>query len=141
MNLGAFGMGISVSLLLCAPIAALSQQQHMKDTMKMPKMASDEMPPVSALKLAEGASIEILSPKQGEAFRSDEVPVRFRTMNGRRGSHIHAYVDGKLMGMFESEKGTLTGIAPGRHRLDVRVVAKDHQTELKATDSVDFVVK
>ena len=57
------------------------------------------------------------------------------------GSHVHAYVDSELMGMFQSERGTLTGIMPGRHTLEVRVVAKDHQTELDAVDRVEFVVK
>jgi hypothetical protein len=127
--------------LLCMPGPALSQQRRMKDMMNMPKMDSEKMPPVSALKPAEGASVEILSPKEGEVFKGDEIPVRFRMMKGRQGSHIHVYVDGNLMGMFETERGTLTGIPPGRHRLDARVVTKDHQTELKATDSVDFAVR
>jgi hypothetical protein len=45
------------------------------------------------------------------------------------------------MGMFESESGTLTGITPGHHKLELRVVAEDHQTELDASDAVHFVVK
>jgi len=45
------------------------------------------------------------------------------------------------MGMFESRRGTLTGIPPGRHTLEVRVVAEDHQTELNAGDKIEFVVK
>jgi hypothetical protein len=47
------------------------------------------------------------------------------------------------MGMFKSEKGTLTGINPGRHVLELRVVegTEDHATELDATDRVHFVVK
>ena len=45
------------------------------------------------------------------------------------------------MGMFKSEKGTLTGIQPGHHTLEIRVVTEDHQTELDATDRVHFVVK
>ena len=48
---------------------------------------------------------------------------------------------GELMGMFKSEKGTLTGIQPGHHTLEIRVVTEDHQTELDATDRVRFVVK
>jgi hypothetical protein len=45
------------------------------------------------------------------------------------------------MGMFESAQGTLNGVAPGRHTLELRVVAADHQTELTAKDRVEFVVK
>ncbi|MBI2533664.1 MAG: hypothetical protein HYW03_15830 [Deltaproteobacteria bacterium] len=45
------------------------------------------------------------------------------------------------MGMFESDKGTLNGINPGKHTLELRVVAEDHQTELDAIDKVEFAVK
>jgi putative copper export protein len=90
---------------------------------------------------AEGASIEIISPKADEIFIGDRVPLRFKMTKGRRGHHVHAYVDGELMGMFESRQGTLNGIKPGRHVLELRVVAEDHQTELDATDRVAFLVK
>jgi hypothetical protein len=45
------------------------------------------------------------------------------------------------MGMFESEKGALTGVKPGKHTLELRVVTSDHNTELDATDKVDFSVQ
>ena len=54
---------------------------------------------------------------------------------------MHAYVDGELVGMFKGEKGTLMGIEPGKHTLELRVVAEDHVTELDASDKVRFVVK
>lgn len=90
---------------------------------------------------AEGAKVTILSPKDGQVFKGDQIPLRFKLVKGKRGEHVHAYVDGELMGMFKSEKGTLTGIQPGRHTLELRVVAEDHQTELDASDKVRFVVK
>jgi hypothetical protein len=43
--------------------------------------------------------------------------------------------------MFASEKGTLNGIKPGNHTLELRVVAADHATELDASDKVEFSVK
>jgi len=97
--------------------------------------------PVTKLHPAEGAKVAILSPKAGQVFQGDEVPLQFQLTKGKRGHHVHAYVDGELMGMFNSEKGTLTGIRPGRHVLEVRVVAEDHQTELDATATVAFVVE
>ena len=93
------------------------------------------------LKPAEGASIEIVSPKAGQVFVGDQVELRFKLIKGKRGHHVHAYVDGELMGMFESQRGTLNGIKPGRHTLELRVVAEDHQTELDASDRTFFVVK
>jgi hypothetical protein len=93
------------------------------------------------LKPAEGARVEILSPKEGQVFKSDEIPVHFEFVKGKRGHHIHAYVDGELMGMFESEKGTLTGIQPGKHVLEARVATQEHGVELNATDKLRFVVE
>jgi len=43
--------------------------------------------------------------------------------------------------MFKSEKGTLNGIKPGQHTLELRVVTGDHNTELDATDKVSFTTK
>ena len=93
------------------------------------------------LKPAEGASVEIVSPKAEQVFKGDRVPLWFKLTKGKRGHHVHAYVDGELMGMFESRQGTLNGIRPGRHVLELRVVAEDHQTELDARDRIEFVVK
>ena len=122
------------------PLLARSQSDRMQGQMKgMP--AKQEMPATADLKPAEGASVKILAPKKGEVVKGDQVPLQFKLVKGRQGSHVHAYVDGELMGMFQSEKGTLTGIKPGTHTLELRVVAKDHVTELKATDRVQFVVK
>jgi copper resistance protein D len=95
----------------------------------------------TSLQPVDGAALEILSPKEGEIFSGDRVPIAFKFVRGKRAHHVHAYVDGELMGMFESQNGTLTGISPGRHTLELRAVAADHQTELGASGKVDFVVK
>jgi len=93
------------------------------------------------LQPAEGASVKILSPKEGQVFKGDKIPVHFEFVKGKRGHHIHAYVDGELMGMFETEQGTLTGIQPGKHVLEVRVATQEHGRELDAKDTVDFVAE
>jgi putative copper export protein len=98
-------------------------------------------PGAKTIQPAEGASVQILSPKNGEVVAGDHVPISFKLVGGKSGHHAHAYVDRELMGMFESLQGTLTGIGPGRHTLELRVVAADHQTELDASDKVEFVVK
>jgi hypothetical protein len=74
-------------------------------------------------------------------LKGDKVPIEYKLTKGKRGHHAHAYVDGELMGMFDSEKGTLNGIKPGKHILELRVVAADHVTELDATDKVEFTIK
>jgi len=93
------------------------------------------------LQPAEGASVKILSPTPGQIFATDQVPLSFKLTKGKRGDHVHAYIDGELMGMFLSKQGALNGIRPGIHVLELRVVADDHQTELDAQDRVEFVVK
>lgn len=132
---------ILIGTFICTPILALAQQGNMHGMMDMPMNHTEKMPPASALKPAQGASVKILSPKPGQVFTGDEIPLQFRMVKGQIGSHVHAYVDGELMGMFETEKGTLTGVKPGRHTLELRVVTADHQTELNATDRVRFVVQ
>jgi putative copper export protein len=93
------------------------------------------------LQPSEGARVKILSPAPDQVFAGDRVPLKFSLIKGKRGHHVHAYIDGELMGMFESKQGTLNGVAPGRHTLELRVVAADHRTELAAKDRVEFIVK
>jgi putative copper export protein len=90
---------------------------------------------------AQGASVKILAPTNGAIVSADRMTLKFTLRTGKRGHHVHAYVDGELMGMFESKTGTLNGLKPGRHILEVRVVAANHQSELDAFDQVEFMVK
>jgi putative copper export protein len=90
---------------------------------------------------ASGATVKILVPQTEQVFTGDQVPLRFTLSTGKRGHHVHAYIDGELTGMFEGKAGTLNGIKPGKHVLELRVVAEDHQSELDAFDRVQFVVK
>jgi len=103
--------------------------------------AASSAAPAAKLEAPEGARVKILSPAPEQVFAGDKVPLKFALTKGKCGQHVHAYVDGELMGMFESRQGTLNGIVPGRHILELRVVAEDHQTELDAADRVEFIVK
>ena len=126
--------------LIVATTAPAPAQNHMKG-MDMPMEHSDKMPPRSTLKPADGASVTIVAPREGQVIAGDKVPLEFKMTKGKRGEHVHAYVDGELMGMFKSAKGTLTGVKPGHHTLELRVATGDHNTELDATDEVSFTVK
>ena len=109
--------------------------------MDMPMKQMEKMPASSMLQPAEGASVKIISPKNDQVITGDKVPLEFKLTKGKRGEHVHAYVDGEMMGMFKSEKGTLNGIKPGKHTLELRVATADHKTELNATDKVSFTTK
>jgi hypothetical protein len=50
----------------------------------------------------------------------------FKLVKGKKGHHVHVYVDNELVGMFQSDKGTLNGIKPGKHTLELVVVAQPH---------------
>jgi hypothetical protein len=130
-------LALVTALAISLPWAAAAQHDHSKPK-ELPGKPSGAK---SALKPAEGAIIKILSPTKGQTFKGDKVPIEFKLTKGKRGHHAHAYVDGELMGMFESAKGTLNGVKPGKHTLELRVVANDHKTELDATDRVEFTVK
>jgi hypothetical protein len=125
-------------LVVTAPV--LAQHDHMKD-MDMPMKSSEKAPAQTTLQPAQGASVKIISPKANQVFKGDKIPLQLKLTKGKHGDHIHAYVDGELVGMFKSEKGTLNGIKPGQHTLEVRVVTADHNTELDATDKISFTVK
>jgi hypothetical protein len=127
-------------VIIALPFSAAAQHDHGKSTAPAPKAVTEKQSP-AALKPAEGASIKILTPTKGQIFKGDKVEIYYKLTKGKRGHHAHAYVDGELMGMFESEKGTLNGIKPGKHVLELRVVADDHTTELDAKDRVEFAVK
>src|SRR5206468_5125960 len=122
----------AASILIAAGLAS-AHDDHMKG-MEMPMKQMEKAPGTSALEPAEGAGVKIVSPRPGQVVKGDRVPLEFKWTKGKRGHHVHAYVDGKLMGMFEGSRATLTGIKPGQHTLELRVSAADHQAELNATD-------
>jgi hypothetical protein len=95
----------------------------------------------AALQPARGASVKIIAPVNNQSVAGDRVELRFQLTKGQQGHHAHAYIDGELMGMFDGNRGTLNGIKPGKHVLELRVVADDHQTELDASDKVVFTAK
>jgi uncharacterized membrane protein len=108
-----------------------------------PHAAQQSAAPMQQIVLqpAQGASVKIIAPLNDQSVAGDQVELRFKLTKGKQGHHAHAYVDGELMGMFEGDRGTLNGIKPGKHTLELRVVADDHQTELDASDKVVFTVK
>ena len=132
--------GAWILYLMLLPVAAQAQHQHIQEQPAVKSAPAKSS--IAQLKPADGASVKILAPTKGQIFKGgDKVEIHYQLTRGKRGHHVHAYVDGELMGMFESAKGTLNGVKPGKHVLELRVVASDHQTELAARDTVEFTVK
>jgi hypothetical protein len=74
-------------------------------------------------------------------IKGNAVALEFQMSKGKVGEHIHAYVDGEMAGMFKGTKGTLNGLKPGQHTLELRIATSDHKTELDATDEITFTTK
>ena len=132
---------IAAAVILALPFSAAAQHDHHGKSTTPAAKESPAKKSSSARAPAEGASIKILTPTKGQTFKGDKVGISYKLTKGKRGHHAHAYVDGELMGMFESDKGTLNGVKAGKHVLELRVVASDHTTELDASDKVEFIVK
>jgi len=131
---------LAATMLTVLSASAQHGQDHMKG-MEMPVKHSEKIPPRSALKPAQGASVKIISPKAGQVMKGDSAVLEFQMKKGKVGEHVHAYIDGEMAGMFKSAKGTLNGLTPGQHTLELRVATGDHNTELDATDRVTFTIK
>lgn len=129
----------AASMIALSPFA-WAQHNHSTDRPPQANPATTKTVKPS-LKPAEGASIKIISPTKGQVLTGDKIALEYKLAKGKRGHHAHAYIDGELVGMFESEKGALNGIKPGKHILELRVVAADHVTELDAIDKVEFTVR
>lgn len=135
------GVAMIVGTILSgAAASAQDSHDHMKG-MEMPMKHSEKIAPRSALKPAQGASVKIVSPKSGQVIKGDSVAIEFQIKKGKVGEHVHAYVDGEMAGMFKGAKGTLNGLKPGQHSLELRVATADHNTELDATDRITFTTK
>lgn len=129
---------VLIAGLLRGNVAARAEQTRKSDSFSpVATRASSKAAPGAAA----GARVAILVPAPGAVFTGDAIPLEFTLVKGKRGEHVHAYVDGQLMGMFKSKRGTLTGISRGTHTLELRVAAEDHHTELDASDRVQFVVE
>ena len=136
-----FNLVAVIAALGFVGIVTAAQETH--DPMKGMDMPAKAMktPSKTSLKPAQGASVKIVSPRAGQTIKGDAVALEFKLTKGKVGEHVHAYVDGEMAGMFKGAKGTLNGIKPGQHTLELRVVTSDHNTELDATDKVTFTTK
>ena len=140
MTISSFAFVATIGVFAAQLAFAQTSHDHMKGV-EMPKQPPEKIAAKSALQPAEGASVKIISPKAGEVLKGDKISLQFKLTKGKRGEHVHAYVDGEMVGMFKTTKGTLNGIKSGKHTLELRVTTADHNTELDAKDRVEFVVK
>jgi len=72
------------------------------------------------------ASVSILAPKDGEVLTSAPVSVQYTYVKGRRGDHVHVYLDGNNRGVSGASPLQLKEVKKGSHTLELRAAARDH---------------
>lgn len=70
----------------------------------------------------DGSILKIISPENG-AVVGEEIEIKYHLQKGTEADHVHAYVDGKYQKGF---KGTLSGLAKGKHEIVLKVANSDH---------------
>jgi hypothetical protein len=93
---------------------------------------------------AEGAAtVKIISPEDGAKLDAmAQNKVTYDVNPGPNGDHIHLYVDGDEAALLRKLKGayTLDSLAPGDHRICIKVVNKNH-TPIGAEGCVKVTVQ
>jgi hypothetical protein len=127
-----------LAIILSVVPATLAQHDNEHTAPPAPNSVKPQVKP--SLQPSDGASVKIITPKNGQQIKGRSVPIEFALIKGKHGAHVHAYVDGQMMGMFTGTRGTLSGIRAGEHTLELRVGTADHK-ELEAIDRVSFVTQ
>ncbi len=84
-----------------------------------------------------GATVAILSPKNGETVRGTAVTLKLSLDGGSISTttgtdlvpdegHLHVVLDDRLISMTSGLASAIPGVAPGSHLLKVEFVANDH---------------
>jgi hypothetical protein len=147
-----------VAPLLAAAIAVAGCGSNSKSTQtqaKVPAKPGEPMPsssgggPMSAMT---GAKIAILAPTPGAVVRGNEVPWAIRlsdfriscplagTGNKMGAGHLHVELDGSLINMFCSTRGTVSmqNVKPGMHTLTILAAENDHTDDMHSAHKVTF---
>ena len=71
--------------------------------------------------------VVIKSPEEGAVVAGDVVEVSFEIVEkGKRGDHVHLFLDGKLQDPVYGKTYTLKGLGKGEHTIEVKLVTKNH---------------
>lgn len=76
------------------------------------------------------ASVVISSPADGAMLTANQaVKVSYQAKTGPKGDHVHLYLDGERTAVLRQLAGDyeLGMLKPGKHKISVEIVTKDHQ--------------
>jgi hypothetical protein len=79
---------------------------------------------------ASQASVMISSPADGAVLTANQpVKVSYQANPGPKGDHVHLYVNGERTAVLRQLAGDyeLGMLKPGKHKISVEIVTKDHQ--------------
>lgn len=83
---------------------------------------------LNAASIEEDAKVAILSPEEKEVIKGSEYLVKFSVELGKRGEHVHIFLDGRHLGpagRFTSYR--LTELANGAHSVTIKLADKKHR--------------
>jgi hypothetical protein len=95
---------------------------------------------------AGGASIEILSPKEGEIWTAGAHVVKYQVHPSPNGNHLHVYVDQQDEPIISHQMShcpcseQLPDLGPGTHRVTIKEATASHSLT-GVESSVSFTVK
>jgi hypothetical protein len=110
-------------------------------------------PPTPAQRPESTATLEIVSPSDGQVVDGSRVPVRLSLDGGRLvpaastdlrpdEGHLHVVLDDGLVDMTARLRSDLADVAPGPHLLRVEYVASDHAPfDPRVIDAASFEVE
>lgn len=75
----------------------------------------------------EDGSVVITAPADGAVVQAPLIEVTFEVVKGRRGDHVHLYVDGNFEAIVKDDRYVLKGLPPGEHQLDVKLATRRHE--------------
>jgi hypothetical protein len=83
----------------------------------------------AALALADDSGIQILAPADGAMLDAKaEHQLSYEVSKGRKGDHVHVYVDSEEVGTLHKRKGSYTfkALASGEREVCIKVVSRGH---------------
>ena len=92
------------------------------------------------MRIQQMVRIIIKSPADGVIVKGSTVMVEMEIDKGKRGDHIHFYLDGKNLGVVRVDKYKLTDMAKGKHKVEARLASKGH-AEIGPKGTAEFTVE
>jgi hypothetical protein len=83
--------------------------------------------PAQTITAVSGGKVVIHSPEDGATVSGDSLKVSFEIADkGKRGDHVHVFLNGKLLKPVYGKSHTIKGLEKGEHTIEVKLASKNH---------------